>query len=116
MVGPIQSYPNVISDKKSDYLACYWFDKLPVNLDRVKAFNSELFTKMVRYFESRGEKHRVFIRKTLVGFGGTGSLGSYVLEYYDTVKDETDDSLITLFTHEMVHKFPQIDEEEDDLR
>lgn len=94
--------------------ACCWFGSLPGNLDRVKKYNAELFPPMAAHFEVSGETYRVFIRKAEIGFGGTGFLSSYVLEYDETVEAETDDELKELFTHEMVHSFSTMNPEEDD--
>jgi predicted metalloprotease with PDZ domain len=82
-------------------------------LDRVKAFNAEIFPYMATHFEAPDETYRVFIRKALVAYGGSGFMSSYVLEYDETVEDETDDEIRELFTHEMVHSFSTMDEEED---
>ncbi|KAF5537579.1 peptidase M61 domain-containing protein [Fusarium mexicanum] len=113
MTGPVCSYPDSASQKGDILAACYWFGDLPPNLDRLKAYNTSLYPKMAEHFGVSGESYRVFIRKTKVGFGGTGFMGSYVLEYDDPVAQETDDSLLLLFTHEMVHSFSGLSPEED---
>ncbi|KAF5603938.1 peptidase M61 domain protein [Fusarium subglutinans] len=113
MTGPVRSYPDSAAQKGDILAACYWFGDLPPNLDRLKAYNTSLYPKMAEHFGVSGESYRVFIRKTKVGFGGTGFMGSYVLEYDETVADETDDSLLLLFTHEMVHSFSGLSPEED---
>ncbi|KAF5538690.1 peptidase M61 domain-containing protein [Fusarium phyllophilum] len=93
--------------------ACYWFGNLLPNLDRLKTYNTSLYPKMAEHFGVSGESYRVFIRKTKVGFGGTGFIRSYVLEYDESVADETDDSLLLLFTHDMIHSFSDLSHEED---
>ncbi|KAK1676430.1 hypothetical protein BDP55DRAFT_550526 [Colletotrichum godetiae] len=104
MVGPVQS-----SSGSSSSSACYWFGDLPPNLDRLKGYNSALFPKMAEFFGSSGGTYRMFMRKSIVGFGGTGFDASYMLEYDDRSSDVPDDRLILLFTHEMVHSFAAID-------
>ncbi|KAF5989157.1 peptidase M61 domain-containing protein [Fusarium bulbicola] len=64
MIGPVRSYPFSAAQKGDILAACYWFGDLPPNLDRLKAYNTR-------------ESYRVFIRKTKVGFGGTGFMGSF---------------------------------------
>ncbi|TIC93928.1 hypothetical protein CH35J_009891 [Colletotrichum higginsianum] len=113
MVGPVQSYPEVSPGNDGEFSACYWFGSLPPNLDRLKGYNTVLFPKMAAFFESSGKPYRMFMRKSVVGFGGTGFDASYMLEYDDTSSDVADDALIQLFTHEMVHSFAVIDPEED---
>ncbi|KAF5678537.1 peptidase M61 domain-containing protein [Fusarium denticulatum] len=113
MTGPVCSYPDSAAQKGDILAACYWFGDLLPNLGRLKAYNTSLYPKMAEHFGVSGESYRVFIRKTKVGFGGTGFIGSYVLEYDETVADETDDSLLLLFTHEMVHSFSGLSPEED---
>lgn len=113
MIGPVCSYPDSAAQEGDIIAACYWFGSLLPNLDRLKAYNASLYPKMADHFGVTGESYRVFIRKTKVGFGGTGFIGSYVLEYDDQVADETDDSLLLLFTHEMVHSFTDLSPEED---
>lgn len=103
MVGPIQSSSGASSS------ACYWFGDLPPNLDRLKGYNTALFPKMAEFFGSSGGTYRMFMRKSIVGFGGTGFNASYMLEYDDRSSDVEDDRLIQLFTHEMVHSFATID-------
>ncbi|GKT58360.1 peptidase M61 domain-containing protein [Colletotrichum tofieldiae] len=113
MVGPVQSYPEVSSGNDGAFSACYWFGSLPPNLDRLKGYNTSLFPKMAAFFESSGKPYRIFMRKSGIGFGGTGFDSSYMLEYNDSSSDVTDDALIKLFTHEMVHSFAAISPEED---
>ncbi|KAK1450650.1 hypothetical protein CCUS01_02106 [Colletotrichum cuscutae] len=103
MVGPVQSSSGASSS------ACYWFGDLPPNLDRVKGYNTALFPKMAGFFGSSAGTYRMFMRKSIVGFGGTGFDASYMLEYDDRSSDVEDDRLIQLFTHEMVHSFATID-------
>lgn len=112
MVGPVQSYPETIPEKQTDFSACYWFGNLLPNLDRQKGVNTELYPKMANHFGVTGESYRVFIRKSEVGFGGTGFLGSYVMEYDNQTREESDDSLLLFFTHEMVHSFTDLSHEE----
>ncbi|KAF5683471.1 peptidase M61 domain-containing protein [Fusarium circinatum] len=113
MTGPVRSYPDSAAQKGDILAACYWFGDLLPNLDRLKAYNTSLYPKMAEHFGVSGESYRVFIRKTKVGFGGTGFMGSYVLEYDEPVADETNDSMLLLFTHEMVHSFSGLSPEED---
>ncbi|KAJ4256707.1 hypothetical protein NW762_008803 [Fusarium torreyae] len=112
MVGPIQSYPDAKSPNDSA-AACYWFGNLPPNFDRAKTYNTKLYSRMASFFEVEGGSYRVFIRKTQVGYGGTGFLSSYVLEYDDSTAEVSDDELLLLFTHEMVHSFAEMSDEED---
>ncbi|GKT45727.1 uncharacterized protein ColSpa_05908 [Colletotrichum spaethianum] len=113
MVGPVRSFPEVSPGDDGAFSACYWFGSLPPNLDRLKAYNNALFPKMAAFFESSGKPYRIFLRKSIIGFGGTGFDASYMLEYDDRSSDVTDDALIKLFTHEMVHSFAALDPEED---
>nr|RBQ96372.1 hypothetical protein FVER53263_20073 [Fusarium verticillioides] len=113
MTGPVCSYRDSAAQKGDILAACYWFGDLIPNLDRLKAYNTSLYPKMAEHFGVSGESYRVFIRQTKVGFGGTGFIGSYVLEYDESVADEPDDSLLLLFTHEMVHSFSDLSHEED---
>ncbi|KAF4414794.1 peptidase M61 domain-containing [Fusarium acutatum] len=113
MTGPVCSYPDSAAQKGDILAACYWFGSLLPNLDRLKTYNTSLYPKMAEHFGVSGESYRVFIRKTKAGFGGSGFIGSYVLEYDEAVADETDDSLLLLFTHEMVHSFSDLSHEED---
>lgn len=114
MAGPVRSYPEISPAAGGEgFAACYWFGDLPPNLDRLKSYNSALFPKLSAFFGVSGESYRIIIRKSVVGFGGSGFDGSYVLEYDGATKNETDDSLVLLFTHEMVHSFASISPEED---
>ncbi|KAF9874623.1 hypothetical protein CkaCkLH20_07760 [Colletotrichum karsti] len=113
MVGPVKCYPEIPPASEEGFAACYWFGDLPPNLERLKAYNTALFPKLSAFFGVTGESYRIIIRKSPVGFGGSGFNGSYVLEYENATASETDDSLVLLFTHEMVHSFAGISAEED---
>ncbi|EFX04206.1 trypsin-like serine typically contains c-terminal pdz domain protein [Grosmannia clavigera kw1407] len=112
MVGPICSYPS-LGESSTAECVCYWFGSIPDDLDKVKDYNTELFPKMTDFFQRENEEYRIFIRKALVGFGGSGFLGSYVLEYDTSIEEESDADLKRLFTHEMVHSFSTLESEDD---
>ena len=117
MVGPVQSYPpGPRRSADPGFCGCYWLgDALPSNLDRLKDFNSALFTPMASMFHDGVVKgaYRVFVRRSERGFGGRGFRDSYVLEIDGSSKDEDGDDVRNLFAHEIVHSFALMDEEED---
>ncbi|KAJ5363601.1 trypsin-like serine typically contains c-terminal pdz domain protein [Penicillium cataractarum] len=114
MAGPIRSYPETKPEfyNSEGFSVCHWFGSLPENLDRIKGYNTELFPRMMAHFRSHDETYHVFIRKVPFGYGGTGFLSSYVLEYDETIHAASDDALTRLFTHEMVHSFSKMDHED----
>ncbi|QMW29401.1 hypothetical protein G4B84_004736 [Aspergillus flavus NRRL3357] len=57
--------------------------------------------------------YRVFIRKVIRGFGGGSCLESYMLEYDGMGWKETDEDLVALFSHEMIHSFSLMNPEAD---
>ncbi|KAL4802538.1 hypothetical protein BDV18DRAFT_154227 [Aspergillus unguis] len=110
MVGPVRSYPDCGPSPGNDNgdesrANIYWFGMLPGNLDRLNAYNTALFPRLAAFFKTVDASYRVFIRRVLRGFGGGACLGSYVLEYDENSWKETDQELIGLFSHEMVHSF-----------
>jgi hypothetical protein len=117
MTGPIQSYTEKQSASDTDYSAMYWFGKLPPNIDHLKEYNSKLFLNMAAFFNdpaSPTNTYRTFVRKVLRGFGGSGNVASYVLEYDEDTKTEVSElSLTVLLTHEMTHSWALMDAEED---
>lgn len=112
MVGPIQSYPEVPNDAYPS--TSYWFGPLLPNLQSMVEYSAELYPKMAAYFDDLGQTYRVFFRKSLFGFGGTGFSASYVVEYEESTKNESEWSLIRLSTHEMVHSFATLSLEENE--
>ena len=106
MVGPVQSHPpHPQSGTQPGFCGSYWFGSLPQNLGRYKNFNSELFSLMSKLFGHEEGTYRVFIRFAIRGWGGGGFDDSYVLEYCPESTTETDNEIIGLFSHEMVHSF-----------
>ncbi|CAI7605934.1 unnamed protein product [Penicillium manginii] len=51
--------------------------------------------------------------RVIRGYGGSASLESYVFEYDDTICKETEEELVSLFSHEMIHSFSLMDPEDD---
>lgn len=114
MVGPIQSSPpGPIPGNEPGLCVSYWFGSLPANLRRLKGFNAQLYTPMARLFGDTEGSYRVFMRNVFRGYGGTGYLDSFVLEYDAESADLPDDDIINLFAHEMVHSFAFMDAEDD---
>ncbi|KAB8237157.1 uncharacterized protein BDW43DRAFT_201471 [Aspergillus alliaceus] len=114
MVGPVKSYLNsgVLSGAYSG-ANIYWFGELPDNLQRLNEYNVLLFPKLASFFQREDASYRVFIRKVIRGFGGSSCLESYMLEYDKTVSEETDEDMICLLSHEMIHSFSFMDPEID---
>lgn len=115
MVGQINSYPaGPRYGPLPGFCGCYWFGELIPNLDRLKQFNSDLFAPMSELFKDEQGSYRVFIRSTVKGWGGSGFLASYVLEYDEQSIHENDSDVMHLFGHEMVHSFAVLSENEND--
>lgn len=113
MVGPIQSCPPEpqVSPVPG---ACvtYWFGELPPNLRRLKHFNTVLYRPMSEFFQHTGGSYRVFIRSALRGYGGSGFTDSFVFEYDPDTANMPDNSITSLFAHEMVHSFALLSNED----
>lgn len=110
MVGPVNSYPGT-SDSFGAKI--YWFGELPENLQRLNQYNFLLFPKLAGFFQREDASYRVFIRKVIRGFGGGSCLESYMLEYDGMGWKETDEDLVALFSHEMIHSFSLMNPEAD---
>lgn len=67
---------------------------------------------MADFFQDLNSSYRVFIRTAPRGWGGSAFLGSYILEYSDTILDEADAEVTSLLAHEMVHSFTAMSNEE----
>ncbi|KAE8133867.1 hypothetical protein BDV38DRAFT_295823 [Aspergillus pseudotamarii] len=80
-------------------------NKLPENLQRLNQYNLSLFPKLAGVFQRKDASYRAFLRNTVRGFGGSLCLESYVLEYDGMGWKETDEDLVSLFSHEMIHSF-----------
>ncbi|KAK6813272.1 hypothetical protein RU639_011055 [Aspergillus parasiticus] len=110
MVGPINSYPGTGGSSGANI---YWFGELPENLQRLNQYNLLLFPRLAGFFQREDASYRVFIRKVIRGFGGGSCLESYMLEYDGMGWKETDEDLVALFSHEMIHSFSLMNSEAD---
>ncbi|PYI35267.1 peptidase M61 domain-containing protein [Aspergillus indologenus CBS 114.80] len=116
MVGPIESYPRnhhaVVA--ASPRAQVFWFGQLPGNLQRLHPYTILLYPKLAAFFRNPDAvSYHIFIRRVLRGFGGHGCQGSYVLEYDASSEEETEEELVALFSHEMVHSFVMMGPETD---
>ena len=102
MVGPVNSYPGAGGSSGANI---YWFGELPGNLRRLNQYNLLLFPKLAGFFQREDASYRVFIRKVIRGFGGSSCLESYMLEYDGMGWKETDEDLVSPFSHEMIYSF-----------
>ncbi|OJK02131.1 hypothetical protein ASPACDRAFT_40949 [Aspergillus aculeatus ATCC 16872] len=108
MVGPIRSDPcrgcgGVVAAPRAQI---FWFGQLPENLRRLNAYSVLLYPKLAVFFrDSNATSYHIFIRRVLRGFGGHGCQQSYVLEYDESSRNETEEELVALFSHEMIHSF-----------
>ncbi|XWW96952.1 hypothetical protein V2A60_004932 [Cordyceps javanica] len=113
MVGPIQSSPPGPQLLPSPgTCATYWFGNLPPILQRLRGFNTELYAPMADFFQDLGGSYRVFIRTAPRGWGGSSFLGSYILEYSDSILEAADEEVTSLLAHEMVHSFTALSNED----
>lgn len=114
MVGPVNKYMRKITPRhrvKEDF-GVYWFGN-PEAFDIVKVARTacELFEKMALFFEDTKDSYRIFLRfNPYRGFGGSGFLWSFVLEY-DPYLIIDEDYLLYLLVHEMVHNWPIMEQE-----
>ncbi|ATY65150.1 pdz dhr glgf [Cordyceps militaris] len=113
MVGPIQSSPPAPQlHSSASTCATYWFGNLPPVLQRLRGFNTNLYTPMADFFQDLDGSYRVFIRTSPRGWGGSSFLGSYILEYSDSISEAADEEVIGLLAHEMVHSFTALSNED----
>lgn len=113
MVGPINKYTSNITPRygMSKDFGVYWFGS-PKAFDIQSCARDleKLFGKMALFFEDKDESYRIFLRfNPYRGYGGTGFSRSFVLEYDPYVVIDEDD-LLFLFTHEMVHNWPLLEQ------
>ncbi|PYH86701.1 peptidase M61 domain-containing protein [Aspergillus uvarum CBS 121591] len=115
MVGPIKSYPcngNIVA--AAPRAQVFWFGQLPENLQRLHSYSILLYPKLAAFFRNPDAvSYHIFIRRVLRGFGGHGCQESYVLEYDASSEEETEEDLVALFSHEMVHSFVMMGPEAD---
>jgi hypothetical protein len=72
---------------------------------------SRLFGKLAGFFRdevSKENPYRVFVRSVTParGFGGTGGIRSFVLEYDSYIVTIHQNEIFYLLAHEMVHNWP----------
>lgn len=114
MVGPIKSYPEPASNKRPLSSAnINWFGELPDNIHSLNQYNESFFLNLAAFFLREKASYSIFIRRVVRGYGGSACLESYMFEYDDTICKETDEELVSLFSHEMIHSFSLMDPEDD---
>jgi hypothetical protein len=114
MIGPINSYPKPASTEQPLYGAnINWFGELPDNMNGLNQYNVSFFLKLAAFFQREKASYSIFIRRVIRGYGGGAFLESYVFEYDDTICKETEEELVSLFSHEMIHSFSHMDPEDD---
>jgi hypothetical protein len=117
MVGPVLSYPDPA--RPNDTYGFYWFGSdTPRKIVDIGPLGDKMFHFMSDKFEKDLQQpYRVFIRSSnpAPGFGGTAFSRSYVLEYDDMLDHVDQPYLIWLITHELVHEWLLMGEEEDGL-
>ncbi|KAL4944070.1 hypothetical protein BDV06DRAFT_220644 [Aspergillus oleicola] len=109
MVGPVKSYPPGPRPVNNDETLAgsaagaagadvsptsaniYWFGQLPENLSQLNAYNTALFPKLAAFFQTVDASYR----------------------YDENSWKESDDELVSLFSHEMVHSFTMMGVEAD---
>lgn len=106
MVGPVQSWPPEPQhcSKPGDAFS-YWFGDLPPNLRRLRTFNTQLYGHTADFFRDTQGSYRVFIRTCPRSWGGSGFNSSFVFEYSPDIDRTPDIKITNLFTHEMIHSF-----------
>lgn len=119
-VGPLKSYP--LDAPRGGHFGFYWFGKPPTSITALPPVCEELFAKMSNFFRDKASEenpYRIFVRRATParGFGGSGGIRSFVLEYDDAIDTISQDEIFTLLAHEMVHNWPLMaaDSKEDDL-
>lgn len=119
MVGPIRSYPPVLSsgpdgpEKTSSFGGTYWFGQLPANIDAVAEYATKIFPRMSDFFRDQDGSYRVFLQKVRRGFAGYGYAGGSIIEYDESSKDVSDWELVRLFNHQMVYSWNRLDPDEE---
>jgi hypothetical protein len=118
MVGPVLSYPERGKGSNGNF-GFYWFGAdTPQKITSLGSLNEDLFRSMADFFEpdlQGKEPYRVFVRRSSParGLGGTGLTRSFVLEYDNTIDSTRETFLIFLLSHEMVHNWLLMDNEEE---
>lgn len=109
-VGPVRSYPPSVADVPSNF-GFYWFGDLPPCMAALPSLCSRLFARMADFFGdklSEDNPYRIFVRRVTParGFGGTGGIRSFELDYDDYMSSVHQDEIFSLLAHEMVHNWP----------
>lgn len=116
MAGPVKrntNGPQSTSSQNKDTCGTYWFGKLPVNLDAVTEYATNIFPRMAEHFNDPSGSYRAFLRLTPKALRGTAFLSSSIIEYDPSVKDEDDWDLVRLLNRTMVSTWARLDDEDD---
>ena len=109
-VGPVKSYPASVANLQNGF-GIYWFGNLPPCMAALPSICSRLFAHMADFFgdkPSSQNPYRIFVRRVTParGFGGTGGIRSFEMDYDDYMSSVRQDEIFNLLAHEMVHNWP----------
>ncbi|KAH8805223.1 hypothetical protein F5884DRAFT_835593 [Xylogone sp. PMI_703] len=139
-VGPIRSYQHVSSYQQSfclssdfnkeaencgyaaqkeqseDYFGFYWFGSVPRRISGLVPQTKQMFEKISYMFKdppTQDNPYRIFIRRASParGLGGSAFQRSYVLEYDTYIHSVSQEELLFLLLHEMIHNWLLMDDE-----
>jgi hypothetical protein len=115
-VGPVKSWPPWKAGQKEAF-GFYWFGSLPERIGALPEICEKVVKKLAAFFRddlSEENPYRIFVRNVTPakGFGGTGGIRSFVLDYDDDIGIIKHDEIFYLLFHEMVHGWPYMQREE----
>ncbi|KAJ5975335.1 hypothetical protein N7481_009042 [Penicillium waksmanii] len=101
IVRPTKSYPNLAPNKE-----------LPDNIRYINKYNVSFFHKLAAFFQSQSTSYSIFIRRVIRGYRGSLYLESYIFKYNNKICYKTEEEIISLLSHEIIHSFLLIDLED----
>jgi hypothetical protein len=104
-IGAVKSLP---ADGSGPF-ALYWLSEPPFDMTRLAADTQAMYRTMASFFQDSGTTYRIFARRNpYPSSGGSSWTRSFVFGYgADGAKA---DELQLLLTHEMVHNWPHLDD------
>lgn len=108
-VGLVKSW-SVYTDGDLQSFSFYWFGNLPRRMSALPQICENVARNLATFFRDKAieNPYRIFVRrvKPARGFGGTGGICSFVLEYDEDIGLLEEDDIFYLVFHEMIHGWP----------
>ncbi len=108
--------PNIWRDPNYEDFAFVWFGKAGFEVEPVARYVEQLYKHMSLFFEEPDTGYTVYARRDpFIKSGGGTALGKAFMFGYSDANPPSLDSIKNLLAHEMVHRWPHLSDDTEDV-